>query len=83
MNTAAAETPRHTPPDTPPHIELDGQRLPLPPGLSLADLLDRQGLAATAVATAVNQRFVPRAARCSTLLQAGDCVTTFEPITGG
>lgn len=83
MNTAAAETPQHTPPDTPPHIELDGQRLPLPPGLSLADLLDHQGLAATAVATAVNQRFVPRTARGDTVLSAGDRITTFEAITGG
>ncbi len=66
-----------------PHIELDGQRLPLPAGLSLAELLARQGVAATAVATAVNDRFVPRAARQGTLLQAGDRITTFEPITGG
>lgn len=67
----------------PPQIELDGRRLPLQPGLSLAELLAHQGVAAHAVATAVNQRFVPRAARSATLLQDGDLVTTFEPITGG
>lgn len=67
----------------PPQIELDGQRLPLPPGLSLADLLAHRGVAAHAVATAVNQRFVPRAARAATVLQDGDRITTFEPITGG
>jgi sulfur carrier protein len=35
------------------------------------------------VATALNQRFVPRSAREATLLQAGDRITTFEAITGG
>lgn len=64
-------------------VELDGCALPLSPGLTLADLLAQQGIAPGAVATALNQRFVPRAARASTALQPGDRITTFEAITGG
>lgn len=72
-----------TPHPPTPQIELDGQPLPLAPGLSLAALLAQQGVDATTVATAVNQRFVARALRPTTLLQPGDRITTFEAITGG
>jgi sulfur carrier protein ThiS len=36
-----------------------------------------------ALATAVNQEFVARDARAACLLQPGDQVFTFQPITGG
>ena len=36
-----------------------------------------------ALATAVNQEFVARDARAARVLQAGDQVFTFQPITGG
>lgn len=53
------------------------------PGLSLAALLAAHGHAPHAVATAVNGRFVPRHAREGQLLQPGDAVLLFQPITGG
>ena len=36
-----------------------------------------------ALATAVNEVFIPRTSRTETLLQEGDQVFTFSPITGG
>ncbi|SEK68010.1 sulfur carrier protein [Roseateles sp. YR242] len=64
-------------------VRLDDRPLQLPMGTSVRDLLDRESLAATAVATAVNGRFVPRAARASTPLADGDQVLLFQPIVGG
>jgi sulfur carrier protein len=56
-------------------------------GISLADLLARhpetRELAPDAIASAINQRFVPRAQRAARLLQAGDAVTVFQAIVGG
>ncbi len=64
-------------------VELDGHPHTVPAGTTLADLLTLHGTPPDAVATAVNQRFVPRTARAGTVLAAGDRVTTFEAITGG
>lgn len=64
-------------------ITLNGETRQLPPGTSLADLVAAQGAAPAALATALNGQFVPRAERGSQLLQAGDAVFTFQPITGG
>jgi sulfur carrier protein len=57
--------------------------LPCPEGLTLAQLLDEQGLEADTIATAVNGAFVPRALRATTPLQPGDTVLTFQAIVGG
>lgn len=77
MNTSTA-----TPSDTL-TIQLDGQAHTVPAGSSLAELLISTGNAEQAVATAVNQTFVARSKRASTLLQAGDQVMLFQPIVGG
>jgi len=66
-----------------PHIRFNDQALPCPDGLTLAALLQRAGVPADRVATAVNARFVPREARAGMRLQPGDEVVTFEAITGG
>ena len=68
---------------TEPTVRLNDHPLPCPAGLTLAALLQREGLAPERVATAVNARFVPRAAREATLLHPGDAVSTFEAIVGG
>lgn len=68
---------------TEPTVHFNDRTLPCPPGLTLAALLQREGLAPERVATALNARFVPRAARATTVLQAGDAVSTFEAIVGG
>lgn len=57
--------------------------LPCPEGLTLAQLLDEQGLEADTIATAVNGAFVPRTLRATTPLQPGDTVLTFQAIVGG
>ena len=66
-----------------PSLRLNERSLPCPKGLTLAALLDAQGLDIAAVATAVNGEFVPRGSRGATVLQAGDTVLTFQAITGG
>ena len=68
---------------TEPLLQFNEQARPCPPGLTLAALLQREGLAPERVATALNARFVPRAAREQTLLQPGDRVSTFQAIVGG
>jgi len=57
--------------------------LPCADGLTLATLLDNQGLDSAAVATALNGEFVPREQRAATLLRDGDTVLTFQAIVGG
>ena len=64
-------------------ITLNGKPHTLPAPATLADLLAACGQPAGAVGTAVNNRFVPRALRDKHLLQDGDAVFTFAPITGG
>ncbi len=66
-----------------PTIRFNDRSLPCPTGLTLAALLQREGVSAERVATAVNARFVPREARDVTSLQPGDEVITFEAIVGG
>ncbi|MFP8834419.1 sulfur carrier protein ThiS [Hydrogenophaga sp. XSHU_21] len=66
-----------------PTLLFNQRTLPCPEGLTLAALLQREGLAPDRVATALNARFVPREARAETALRPGDEVTTFEAIVGG
>ncbi|MBB3197259.1 sulfur carrier protein ThiS [Roseateles terrae] len=64
-------------------IRLDDRPLQVPAGSHLSDLLAREALVPTSVATALNGRFVPRAARAATPLSDGDQVLLFQPIVGG
>lgn len=64
-------------------ITVNGQPREVPAGSSLADLVAQMADTPQALATAVNQEFVARDARAARLLQAGDQVYTFQPITGG
>jgi sulfur carrier protein len=52
-------------------------------GISLSELIASLGQSPQGLATAVNQEFVPRDQRVHCILQDGDSVTTFQPITGG
>jgi sulfur carrier protein len=52
-------------------------------GLTVADLVAERGSEDDAVATAVNTRFVPRAARADTPLWPDDRVVVFSAIVGG
>ncbi|MFM8609596.1 MAG: sulfur carrier protein ThiS [Burkholderiaceae bacterium] len=64
-------------------ITVNGQPREVPEGSSLADLVAQLADTPQALATAVNQEFVARDARAARVLQAGDQVYTFQPITGG
>ena len=64
-------------------ITVNGQPREVPAGSSLADLVAQLADSPQALATAVNQEFVARDARPARILQAGDQVYTFQPITGG
>ena len=52
-------------------------------GLTVADVLAERGSEDDSVATAVNTRFVPRAARVDTPLWPDDRVVIFSAIVGG
>jgi sulfur carrier protein len=62
---------------------LDGRPYSAPAGTSLAALVATLGHAPDKVSTAVNGEFVPRDQRDACLLQPGDAVLLFQPITGG
>lgn len=68
-------------------IRTDQGSLQLPAGSTLSQALDQLLPAlkkqAEQVATAVNGEFVPRGARAGHVLQDGDAVLCFSPITGG
>jgi sulfur carrier protein len=64
-------------------VRLDDRDVAMPAGATLAQLLDLERREATAVATALNGRFVPRDARAATALSDGDVVLFFQPIVGG
>jgi sulfur carrier protein len=68
-------------------IRTDHGPVSLPAGSTLAQALEQLLPAlqqrADSVATAVNGDFVPRHARAEHVLQHGDTVLCFSPITGG
>jgi sulfur carrier protein len=64
-------------------LHFNGAALTFAADTSLADLLDRYGIAQASAATAVNGAFIPRELRAQHRLQAGDNVLTFQAIVGG
>jgi sulfur carrier protein len=64
-------------------ITVNGEPRSVDDTTTLADLVAALGQAPTALATAVNGDFVPRAERATVRLRDGDAVFTFQPITGG
>jgi sulfur carrier protein len=64
-------------------VALDGHPHRIPAGTTLAALVAGLEYAPSAVATAVNGRFVARGLREERQLQAGDSVLLFQPIAGG
>jgi sulfur carrier protein len=64
-------------------ITINGEICSKPSGTSLASLIASLGQTPQALATAVNQIFVPRTEREQRVLMDGDAVFTFQPITGG
>ena len=64
-------------------LQLDGYPHPVPPGTTLAQLIEQLGHVPEAVSTAVNGDFVARNARAARVLGEGDAVLLFQPIVGG
>ena len=64
-------------------LQLDGRPHAVRTGSTLAALVESLGHAPAAVGTAVNGVFVARAERGARVLQPGDAVLLFQPITGG
>jgi sulfur carrier protein len=64
-------------------VVVNGSPHPWRLGLTLADVLVERGTDDEFVATAVNTRFVPRAARLETPLWPDDRVVVFSAIVGG
>ncbi len=70
-------------------ITVNGQVHRVPDGSSLAELITQLQTQANqqpdpgALATALNEVFIPRLKRDATRLSDGDKVFTFSPITGG
>jgi len=71
-----------TPQTDPMRIEVNGQHVETDAGV-LSELVVRHSGTAVRVATAVNGRFVPAAARASTRLAPGDKVEIVSPRQGG
>lgn len=64
-------------------LVLDGRSYSVPTRTTLAALVESLGHAQDKVTTAVNGLFVRRDARAECMLQPGDAVLLFQPITGG
>lgn len=64
-------------------IQLNGEALDLPDGLSVADLLERLALTGKRVAVELNLDIVPRSQHATTRLGAGDRVEVVHAIGGG
>ena len=64
-------------------VVVNGKLHPWRLGLTVADVLVERGTEDEFVATAVNTRFVPRAARLETPLWPDDRVVVFAAIVGG
>ncbi|SDT21705.1 sulfur carrier protein ThiS [Pseudomonas oryzae] len=64
-------------------IQLNGEAVELPEGLSVADLLARLDLAGRRVAVELNLDIVPRSQHAGTPLREGDRVEVVHAIGGG
>lgn len=65
------------------HITLNGEPLELPGTLTLAELVDRQGLRESRVAIEVNGAIAPRSQHHCWTLQAGDRIEIVRALGGG
>ena len=64
-------------------VSFNGQRIACEP-VTLQDLLEQRGYdLASAMACAIDSRFVPRAQWPLRRLNDGDCIDVIAPITGG
>ncbi len=62
---------------------VNGEPRELPPGATVADLLDDLGLRRDGVAVAVNRRVVPRSEHAGRALAVNDHVEVIQAVGGG
>lgn len=65
------------------HVRFNDEAIDLPAGCTVAELLERQGLAGRRVAVEVNREIVPRSAHASRELATGDRVEVVHALGGG
>ncbi len=65
------------------HLTVNGEPREIPPGSSVADLLERLGVRADAVVVERNGEIVPREAHASTPLADGDRLEIVRFVGGG
>ncbi len=65
------------------HIILNGESLELPSALTLAELVDQQGLRESRVAIEVNGAIAPRSQHHCWSVQAGDRIEIVRALGGG
>lgn len=64
-------------------VQLNGEPRPVPPGTTIASLLEAEGLARRRVAVEVNGEIVPRGQHAVHLLADGDRVEIVHALGGG
>jgi sulfur carrier protein len=64
-------------------VTVNGERLAVPQGASVADLLERLGVASPRVAVERNRDILPRAQYGATALAEGDVFEVVELVGGG
>ena len=64
-------------------VTVNGERLSVPAGASIADLLQRLGVATPRVAVERNRDIVPKAEYSATTLTEGDVFEVVELVGGG
>jgi sulfur carrier protein len=65
------------------HVRVNGEDHELPEALTVAELVERVGLADQRIALEVNREIVPRSQYDATRLQEGDRVEIVRAIGGG
>lgn len=64
-------------------VRVNGTHEPLPPGLTVAELVARLGLAPDGVAVAINLHVVPKSQHPTRALREGDRVEIVQAVGGG
>ncbi len=67
----------------PVRVKVNGEELRLPPGASLASLLQRMEVSTPRVAVERNREIVPKSEYASTILSEGDELEVVELVGGG
>ena len=70
-------------PETPAHVEVNGEPLEWRPGLRVEDLLEELGAGGPGVAVEKNRQVVPRSLHGKTLVEPGDKLEIVRLVGGG